>query len=52
LINGLTIGPYRLFRNDRGLIKIEIVLAKGKNLFDKRNSIKERDINREMMRGI
>ena len=52
LINGLTIVPYRLFRNDRGLIKMEIVLAKGKNLFDKRNSIKERDINREMMRGI
>ena len=52
LINGLTIIPYRLFRNDRGLIKMEIVLAKGKNLFDKRNTIKERDINREMMRGI
>lgn len=52
LINGLTIVPYRLFRNERGLIKMEIVLAKGKNLYDKRNSIKERDINREMMRGI
>jgi SsrA-binding protein len=52
LINGLTIVPYRVFRNERGLIKMEIVLAKGKNLYDKRSSIKERDINRDMMREI
>ena len=52
LINGLTIVPYRVFSNDRGLIKMEIVLAKGKNLYDKRNSLKEKDINREMMRGL
>lgn len=52
LINGLTIVPYRVFRNERGLIKMEIVLAKGKKLWDKRDSIKERDINRDMMRGI
>jgi SsrA-binding protein len=52
LINGLTIIPYRVFRNERGLIKMEIVLAKGKNLYDKRNSLKEKDINREMMRGL
>jgi SsrA-binding protein len=52
LINGLTIVPYRLFRDERGLIKMEIVLAKGKKLWDKRNSIKERDVSREMMRGI
>jgi SsrA-binding protein len=52
LINGLTIIPYRVFRNASGLIKMEIVLAKGKNLYDKRNSLKEKDINREMMRGL
>lgn len=52
LINGLTIVPYRVFRNERGLIKMEIVLAKGKNLYDKRSSIKERDINRDMLREI
>jgi SsrA-binding protein len=33
LINGLSIIPYRLYENDRGLFKIEIVLAKGKKLF-------------------
>ena len=52
LINGLTIVPYRLYRNDTGLIKMEIVLAKGKKLWDKRDSIKERDINRELKRGL
>ena len=48
LINGLSIIPYRLYENDRGLFKIEIVLAKGKKLFDKKKSIKERDIQREI----
>ena len=52
LINGLTIVPYRVFCNDKGLIKMEIVLAKGKKLWDKRDSIKERDISRDMMRDI
>ena len=44
LINGLSIIPYRLYENDRGLFKIEIVLAKGKKLFDKKKSIKEREL--------
>ena len=48
LIKGLTIVPYKVFKNDRGLYKIEIVLAKGKNLYDKRQSIKEKDIKREI----
>ena len=52
LINGLTIVPYRVFCNDKGLIKMEIVLAKGKKLWDKRDSIKERDISRDIMRDI
>ncbi len=52
LIKGLTIVPYKLFTNDRGLIKMEIVLAKGKKLYDKRESLKEKDIKREMMRQI
>jgi SsrA-binding protein len=51
LINGLTIIPYRLFLNDKGLIKIEIALARGKKLYDKRQSIKERDIDRDIKRG-
>ena len=52
LINGLTIIPYRLFLNDKGLIKMEIALARGKKLYDKRETIKNRDIDRDMKRGI
>ena len=52
LTNGLTILPYRLFLNDKGLIKMEIALARGKKLYDKRETIKNRDIDRDMKRGI
>jgi SsrA-binding protein len=52
LTNGLTIIPYRLFLNDKGLIKVEIALAKGKKLYDKRDSIKSRDIDRDMKRDL
>jgi SsrA-binding protein len=48
LINGLTIVPTKIYFNDRGYVKIEIVLAQGKKTFDKRNTIKERDIQREL----
>ena len=47
LIKGLTIIPYRVFINEKGLIKIEVILAKGKKLYDKRETIKARDIERE-----
>ena len=47
---GLTIIPTRLFTNERGFAKIDIALAKGKKLYDKRESIKERDVEREMSR--
>jgi len=50
LDDGLTIVPLRLFINDRGLAKIEIALAKGKKLYDKREDIKARDVAREMAR--
>jgi SsrA-binding protein len=50
LINGLTIVPYRVFLNDKGLIKMEIVLAKGKKIHDKRETIKNRDLDRDMKR--
>jgi SsrA-binding protein len=50
LINGLTIVPYRVFLNEKGLIKMEIALAKGKKIHDKRESIKSRDIDRDMKR--
>lgn len=48
---GLTIVPTRLFLNDRGLAKVEIALAKGKKLYDKREDIKQKDIKRDMERA-
>lgn len=45
---GLTLVPTRLFVNERGLAKLEIALARGKKQFDKRQSIKERDVKREL----
>ena len=47
---GLTIVPLRLFINDRGCAKLEIALAKGKKTHDKRESIKEKDLKRELGR--
>lgn len=47
---GLTIIPLRLFINDKGLAKVEIALAKGKKLYDKREDLKKRDSKREMDR--
>src|SRR5690606_19091388 len=40
---GLTIVPLRLFINERGLAKMEIALGKGKKLYDKRETIKDRE---------
>jgi SsrA-binding protein len=47
---GLTIVPTRLFINDRGLAKMEVALAKGKKVHDKRDAIRERDVRRELDR--
>ena len=41
--SGLTIVPLRLFINDDGFAKLRIALAKGKKLYDKRETIKDRD---------
>ena len=49
---GYTIVPLRLFFNEKNLAKVEIGLAKGKKLHDKRESIKQRDTEREMKRFI
>lgn len=48
---GLTIIPSRLFIGEKGLAKLEIALAKGKKLYDKREVIKEKDQKRQMSRG-
>ena len=47
---GYTVIPLRIFFNEKNLAKMEIGLAKGKKLHDKRESIKERDTDREMKR--
>ncbi|HYC87535.1 MAG TPA: SsrA-binding protein SmpB [Chryseosolibacter sp.] len=47
---GLTLVPVRLFMNDRGFAKVEIALARGKKLHDKRDSIRERETKRELDR--
>jgi len=47
---GYTLVPLRIFFSDKNLAKIEIGLAKGKKLHDKRESIKQKDVEREMKR--
>ncbi len=47
---GFTLVPVLLFINEKGLAKLEIALAKGKKLHDKRQTIKKKDIEREMER--
>ncbi|WP_350285577.1 SsrA-binding protein SmpB [uncultured Croceitalea sp.] len=48
--SGLTIIPLNLFINEKGLAKINIGLAKGKKLYDKRETIKDRDNKRDLSR--
>lgn len=49
---GFTIIPLRIFINEKGLAKLDIGLAKGKKQFDKRESIKKRDTDREVKRDL
>ena len=46
-IKGNTIVPLEVFINDKGLVKVTIGLCKGKHNYDKRESIKQRDVERE-----
>lgn len=48
--SGKTIVPLKLFLNERGLAKLNIALAKGKKLYDKRESMKDRDNKRDLDR--
>ena len=50
--SGLTIVPTTLYINNKGLAKLRIYLAKGKKLFDKRESIKGKDLKRDLDRLI
>ena len=47
---GMTLVPLKIYFNDRGRAKLELALAKGKKLHDKRESEKERDWNRQKSR--
>ena len=49
---GMTIVPFRIFTNEKGLIKLDIALARGKKTYDKRAAIKEKDIDRDTKRSI
>lgn len=49
---GFTIIPLRLFITERGFAKIEIALARGKKVYDKRASIKEKDQKRDLDRSM
>ncbi len=48
---GLTLIPTFLFINEKGLAKLEISLAKGKKLYDKRETLKQKDTKRDLERS-
>lgn len=49
---GLTLVPLRLYFNDDGRVKVELGLARGKKVYDKRRDIAERDAKRELRRAM
>ena len=48
---GFTIIPTLLYVNEKGLAKLDIALAKGKHYYDKRDTIKKKDIKRDLERA-
>ena len=50
--DGYTIVPLQLYFNARNLVKIQIAIAKGKQLHDKRQDLKEKDMKRDVQRAI
>ncbi|RKX61291.1 MAG: SsrA-binding protein, partial [Thermodesulfobacteriota bacterium] len=47
---GYTLIPLKVYFNERGLAKVELALAKGKKIYDRRETIKRRDLERELRR--
>jgi SsrA-binding protein len=47
---GLTLIPVKIYFNDKGKAKVEVALAKGKKLYDKRETIQKRDTERKLRR--
>ena len=50
--DGYTVVPLQLYLNDRNIAKIQIGIARGKNLHDKREDMKEKDMKRDMERTL
>lgn len=50
--DGYTLVPLRLYINPRGLVKVEIAVAKGKKLYDKRDTIAKKDANRKIEKAL
>lgn len=49
---GLALVPLDIYFNDNGLVKVGLALARGKKLYDKRNSMKERNMKRDVERAL
>lgn len=49
---GITVVPLKIFFSEKGLVKVEIGLGKGKKLYDKRETIRQRDTQRELKKYI
>jgi len=50
--DGFTIVPLQLYFNDRNLVKLQIAIAKGKQLHDKRQDLKAKDMKRDIARAM
>jgi SsrA-binding protein len=48
----MSIVPYRIFETDKAMLKMEIALGRGKKLYDKRETIKNRDIERDTQKQL
>ncbi|MCH4889116.1 SsrA-binding protein SmpB [Acidaminobacter sp. JC074] len=49
---GYTLVPLRLYINDKGLVKLEIGVARGKKMHDKRHDLAKKDANRDIQRAL
>ncbi len=52
LQRGFTLVPLRLYFNERGFVKIELALCRGKKLYDRRETVKRREAELEIRRAI
>ncbi len=52
MVKGVSIIPLKMYFNEKGRLKVEIAIARGKRSYDKKNAIKEKDIKREVDREL